>query len=231
MTTSGPRPGTSRRERRKREVRDRIVQAAARLFQRQGFEATTVDQIAEAADVAQKTFFNHFPTKHAAFRELAHERVDRLHQRLQEERERPAATPEKLKHCFLRMAEEIDQSNRLARELVVELMRTTPPMGAGSAELSKLHASFGALLEDGRRAGDVRLDWDLDFLVEMVVGLYMTVMIHWASAPAYPLHRRLSQTAAFLGEILSPPQREARRRRPVERGARPRARRGREKSS
>ena len=62
-------PGLSRRERRKREVHDRILEAAVERFEQSGFEGTKVDEICEAADVAQKTFFNHFPTKQHLFRE------------------------------------------------------------------------------------------------------------------------------------------------------------------
>ena len=93
---SGP---LSRRERRKREVRERIVEAGMKRF---GFEATTVDQIAEDADVAQKTFFNYFPTKQALFQQLAAERIDEFCQILEEEREAQGSTQQKLEHCFLR---------------------------------------------------------------------------------------------------------------------------------
>ncbi|GGS84770.1 TetR/AcrR family transcriptional regulator [Nonomuraea spiralis] len=53
----------SRRERKKRETRRRIVAAAIALFEEQGYEQTTVTQIAAAADVDPKTFFNYFRTK------------------------------------------------------------------------------------------------------------------------------------------------------------------------
>ena len=66
----------SRRERRKREVRDRIMRAAMKRFIRQGFDDTRVDEIAQDADVAQKTFFNYFPTKQDLFHQLAEERID-----------------------------------------------------------------------------------------------------------------------------------------------------------
>jgi AcrR family transcriptional regulator len=46
-----------RRERRKLEVRTRIYSAARELFAKQGFDETTVDEIAERADVAPATFF------------------------------------------------------------------------------------------------------------------------------------------------------------------------------
>ncbi|MEU7696265.1 TetR/AcrR family transcriptional regulator [Microbispora hainanensis] len=53
----------SRRERKKRLTRQRIMAAAMRLFAEQGYEQTTVAQIAVAADVDPKTFFNYFRAK------------------------------------------------------------------------------------------------------------------------------------------------------------------------
>jgi AcrR family transcriptional regulator len=53
----------SRRDRKKRLTRQRIVTAAVKLFVEQGYEQTTVAQIATAADVDPKTFFNYFRTK------------------------------------------------------------------------------------------------------------------------------------------------------------------------
>ena len=51
------------RERKKRATRAAIHDAAMRLFAQQGFAGTTVDQIAEAADVSRATVFHYFPTK------------------------------------------------------------------------------------------------------------------------------------------------------------------------
>ena len=61
----------SRRERRKLEVRGRILKAAGDLFTQHGFQATKVAEICEQADIAQKTFFNHFPSKQHLLREIA----------------------------------------------------------------------------------------------------------------------------------------------------------------
>ena len=51
------------RERKKAKTRAAIREHALRLFEEQGYAATTVDQIAEAADISQSTFFRYFPTK------------------------------------------------------------------------------------------------------------------------------------------------------------------------
>jgi AcrR family transcriptional regulator len=58
-----PETRLGRRERKKLRTRALIQQEALRLFLEKGFEATTIEEIAEAADIATSTFFNYFPTK------------------------------------------------------------------------------------------------------------------------------------------------------------------------
>lgn len=58
---TGDEPGL--RERKKLRTRETVRREAFRLFESNGYAQTTVDQIAEAADVSPRTFFRYFPTK------------------------------------------------------------------------------------------------------------------------------------------------------------------------
>src|SRR6478752_7463936 len=75
----------SRRERKKEQTRQALRREALRLFGERGFDATTIQDITEAADVAPRTFFLHFSTKEdvllgdardgvAAFADMLHAR-------------------------------------------------------------------------------------------------------------------------------------------------------------
>ncbi len=54
---------TSLRQRKRARTRAALIAAALDLFERQGYEATTIDDIAAAADVSPRTFFRYFATK------------------------------------------------------------------------------------------------------------------------------------------------------------------------
>ena len=55
----------NRRDRKKEAVRRALEESALRLFARKGFSATTIDQVADQADVSRSTFFRYFGSKEA----------------------------------------------------------------------------------------------------------------------------------------------------------------------
>jgi AcrR family transcriptional regulator len=57
--------GVGRMDRRKQRTRQAVMTTAMRLFRRHGFDAVTMEQIAEAADIAKGTLYHYFPAKEA----------------------------------------------------------------------------------------------------------------------------------------------------------------------
>lgn len=63
LAAARPAAAPGRRQQRMARVADDLERAALRLFDAQGFEETTVDELAAAAHVGRRTFFRYFPTK------------------------------------------------------------------------------------------------------------------------------------------------------------------------
>jgi AcrR family transcriptional regulator len=98
-----------RREAHKRATRAAIKEAAMRLVAEQGFEATTVRQIADAAEVTERTFYRYFDGKAGLVADEALRWMERLHREI---RERPAGEPplQAVTRAMVALAAEIRQN-------------------------------------------------------------------------------------------------------------------------
>lgn len=116
----------SLREKHSTETRQRLVEVALELFVAQGYEATTVDEIAHGADVSPRTFFRYFPTKEAL---LFHDFEERLAQIKDEIARRPAGEPaaETLVAVLEAFVLELDTAPT-ERDLIVRLLDERPSL-------------------------------------------------------------------------------------------------------
>ncbi|MBW2274513.1 MAG: helix-turn-helix transcriptional regulator [Deltaproteobacteria bacterium] len=201
---AGPRAVEGRRERRKRELRARIYEKSRQLFLEQGFEATTVAQIAEAADIAQATFFNHFQSKHALLVEITTEVSGYLQALVDRQLRRDASALDRVTDFAAEIANELSRASGLAREVMLELSRSSAQPGEAYPYLNGVHAPFAALFREGQEKGEVRSDLDAALLSEIVVGGLNVAVTNWIVDPDYPLEERLRLTAAFLTEAIAP---------------------------
>jgi len=92
-----PKSAKAGRPRRRKPVRQRLFDAALSLFSTQGVEATTIDQIVEAADVAKGSFYNYFQDRNgimaaiaADLRVLLEQGIGRLNEGIDDPAERMA---------------------------------------------------------------------------------------------------------------------------------------------
>ena len=194
---------TTHRHRRRREVHERILRAAVDRFERQGVETTKVYDICAVADVAQKTFFNHFPTKQHLIREIASIFLHELLAILDETRRTAGTTGERLGRFFTRIADDIDAASPMRRDLVMEVIRLVHGDHAEAQQSRRLRASFGVLLRDGVRAGDVTRAHPLPVLTQVVMGAFYALMLDWVSIDGFPMRARATGVARFLASALS----------------------------
>ena len=193
----------TRRDRRRNELHQRLLAAAVALFDEKGPGDTTVDEICQRADVAQKTFFNHFPTKQHLLREIAAAFLAEMGELVEEARAQPGSTARRLEWLFRRVAEESEQAGPMHRELILQVVRVAQLEDTGPAHAHHLHEAFGALLRDGVAAGDVTRAHGPAFLTEMAVVVFLAIMMNWVGREDYPLEQELGEAARFLSRALA----------------------------
>ncbi|MEV0993208.1 TetR family transcriptional regulator [Streptomyces sp. NPDC049949] len=115
------------RDRKKAQTRRTIQEQALRLFLAQGYQNTTVEEIAAAADVSHMTFFRHFPTKEAV---VESDQYDPLIGRLIEERPPQEDSLTALRHALVQGLKVVYATDKEALLVRTRLILETPALRA-----------------------------------------------------------------------------------------------------
>lgn len=198
----------NRIDRRKLEIRERILSAAYQSFLERGVGETTLEDICERADVANRTFFNHFPTRIDMMRALSERRLAELQDVIFEGSTAP--TPAHLISLFDRIAGQMVDLGEKYREVVGEMVNST---GYAVPRGSTLHSSFVQLIKDGVARGDVLADDDPTILADIIVGTLSGAVVNWASDDTYSLTSNMHDLAVSLSKTLSTPPEASRSKR------------------
>ncbi|OIK00132.1 TetR family transcriptional regulator [Streptomyces colonosanans] len=163
------------RERKKQKTRERIRREAYRLFAEHGYEATTVDQIAEAAEVSPSTFFRYFPTKEDVV--MQDEYDPALAEAL---RARPADEPivEAILNSLRGPMGEMLQQDRDELLLRTRISFTDPAIRARQvAEQQRSEEGIAASIAE--RTGRSTTDLDVKCAAAAIVAVFTTLVRHW----------------------------------------------------
>jgi AcrR family transcriptional regulator len=164
-----------RRERKKEETRRRITLTALELFHEKGFDATTVDEITERADVAKGTFFNYFPRKESVLEALGEEWMERAEEHASKH---GRTASERIVALFGGVAEAYGQDRALARMLLrVSMERMVCP----EPDLSRsgLYQLVVQAVQDGQASGEFRSELPVDSVFGVVASVFMGTLIWW----------------------------------------------------
>src|SRR5690625_1801837 len=203
LTSTAPVEGL--RSRKKREMRERLVTSARTLFARHGFEGTTIEAIARMADVSKPTVFNYFPSKATLLHELVLRADSNFFQLVEAARKKRDTTSARLEYFFQRLGELTQQDPGLSRVLMVEAVKSMDGQEGAALphRFGRTEQALVDLLQDGAKAGEVRKDYSVQLLAQLMVGAYTNILLLWLADPNhFPLHEKLQQTADFLAGVV-----------------------------
>jgi AcrR family transcriptional regulator len=186
------RPGL--RERKKARTRAAIREHALRLFREQGYYATTVEQIAEAAEVSPSTFFRYFPTKEDVvlqddFDVLGMETFQAQPAEMSPVAAFRAATAQMLSTLT---PEEVDRFRE-----TTALTMTVPEVRARALdEFARTIEQIAAAV--AQRTGRSPDDFMVRNLAGAVVGVIMSATMPWEEMPTADMFERIDTALANL---------------------------------
>ncbi|MDA8233480.1 MAG: TetR/AcrR family transcriptional regulator [Clostridia bacterium] len=162
----------SRRERKKEETKKRIMEVALELFRRQGTEATTVEQITEAADVGKGTFYNYFPTKEAVVSYFLVQEIGHRRDVLRQELRQLPDTKSRLTMLMQAWTRFVRENKEFVRVQMIETFKAYLNYGMAEPDQIALEKFLAEILAWGQQQGDIRKDIPAEHL-----GQYLELMI------------------------------------------------------
>jgi hypothetical protein len=91
----------------------------------------------------------------------------------------------------------------MRRALVLEVIRLVHDDRAEAQQSRPLRTSFGVLLREGVRAGNVTRAHPLPVLTQVVMGSFYALMLDWVSIDGFPVRARATGVARFLASALA----------------------------
>jgi AcrR family transcriptional regulator len=169
------RPGL--RERKKIRTREAIRKAAYRLFEEQGYDATSVDRIAHEAEVSPSTVFRYFPTKEDIVLTDEYDPVMEAELRARPADEDPL---DSIRHVITHRLSTFVQDER---EEVIQRTKLLVEVPAVRARMTEAMDSTAELLVHALadRTGRDHDDLDVRVFTAAVLGALREVMLYWAA--------------------------------------------------
>jgi TetR/AcrR family fatty acid metabolism transcriptional regulator len=188
------------------DKRERILDAAVRVFARKGFYLTRVSEVAKAAGVADGTIYLYFKSKDDLLVSLFEHRIERLLTYMDTELPRVASATYKLQRVIELQLGLLEGERDLAEVVTVILRQSTKLMKEYAAP--KFTAYFDAIakvIAEGQASGELRADISPHLAARAIFGALDAITMTWALGKAEPggLSRASGQVVELVLRGLS----------------------------
>ncbi len=172
----------SRRDRKRQQTAERLVDIAFDLFASHGYEQVTMEQIAAAADVAKGTLYNHFPVKEALLQHRFHAELADAMPTLFEELAALPHCVDRL-HAFLRTTAKFSERYRAYMAPYLHYRLSQPVETMGQENRSGLDQIYAHLLAQGQAAGEIAPERPTQQLAAYLQFMHLCTILRWLRVP------------------------------------------------
>ena len=187
-----------RRERKKQLLRERIWEEAIALIKRDGVERATIDAICERVDIAKKTFYNYYNSKHDLLIDLCQsELLNRTDELIDEAMGGSDQMASQLDRIFTEFAKRNRSAQMLDRELIDYMVGSlSDNRSDGGGQLTFMNQCFLRLFQAGR--SQIKPELTPAFCAEMTVGMSNAITLNWLHDKKYDTENNFLQLLIFI---------------------------------
>ena len=191
-----------RRERKKLAVRESIRKETLRLIELHGVEGLTIDAICDCVDVAKKTFYNYYATKHDLMAELVQaELLQSTAQLIDDAIACGKPFKEQLRDIIDVFVHREQYAGGVERELIAySVGALSANLKQGGVQLAEINGIFLRLFEHNKTA--LRPGLSVAFCAEMTVGMLNAITLNWVHDPDYDSAHRYAELLEFLSASM-----------------------------
>lgn len=168
------------RELKKKKTRKAIMDAALRLFTKQGFENTSISQLARAAGIGKGTIYSYFKSKNEIFLAFCEEQLVQTDREVTEKSKQGATLLEQLMTLFMGEFRFVSRNREFGRILMRETVFPKELTVERSQELDNKYIDLMVpMFKQAQKTGELRTDLELILVVGHFYGLYIMTVSGW----------------------------------------------------
>lgn len=168
------------REKKRKRTRAAILHAALQLFSRQGYENTSIDQLARAAGVGKGTVYTYFRSKSDIFLAFCEDQLVFVHQELSRKSLQETTLVERMLTLFMGEFSFVSRNREFGRILLRETVFPKDLTVARSRQLDNKYIDILVpMFRQAQKRGELRTDLELTLVVGHFYALYIMTVAAW----------------------------------------------------
>lgn len=187
-----------RRERKKKAVRDNICEQTLLLINRYGVDGTTIDAICDCVDIAKKTFYNYYSSKHDLLVDICQsELLQRTEDIISEAMSQSDDLATQLEFVLGVLATRNSTASKLERELIGYLVSSlSTNLSQGAGQLQFMSDCYLRLFNHSK--SQLKAGLSPQFCAEMTVGMTNIITLNWLHDDSYDTLASFHMLQAYL---------------------------------
>jgi len=168
------------RAEKKKKRKKQILEAALTLFNDNGYENTSIEQIARTAGVGKGTIYGYFETKKDIIKGFCEEEIEKIHWQLVNNTDENANILEQMMTIYMTEFQHVTQNKEFGRLYMREAVFPDDASQQDNLEIEdKYFALLFPILEKAQQRGELRKDIELLHLTAHFYSIYLLVISAW----------------------------------------------------